>query len=241
MPHGPGQTAKPLRAARHWSCAHGAKPCRRSSSPGLAPASAMPRPPSSPATSCDAGLDAPPAAVLAAAAVVASLVGVQLGRPAARSAQRKPLRGFAGLPERTGGMASSVAASMALSCRLAPLRTTPGGVPRAATRWRFSCPACPADDARIAAGPSGSALLQAPFFAGTEALSSVTRLQSTGPTAPSTPARHHKGAGRPTLDHGGMAASVCPGTERHRGHLARPQAPPPCAAQTTLTAPPTRP
>ena len=47
-------------------------------------------------------------------------------------------RGRPRLPERTGGTASSVGASMRLSWRLAPLRVTPSGVPRASvTRCRF--------------------------------------------------------------------------------------------------------
>ncbi|CAA2160588.1 hypothetical protein MBRA_05744 [Methylobacterium brachiatum] len=53
-----------------------------------------------------------------------SLSGRRRGRP------RRPLR--------TDGMASRVAAIITVSCRLAPLRQTPSGVPRASvTRWRF--------------------------------------------------------------------------------------------------------
>ena len=83
---------------------------------------------------------------------------------AAPAAPRKPLCCFAGLPDRTPGTTFGAAASMALLCRLAPLRTTPRSVPRALpTRGRFvpalpsrQCTHCGAGDPRIAAGPSGS-------------------------------------------------------------------------------------
>ena len=59
------------------------------------------------ATPGNTGPDAADAAFLAAAPVVIALVGVQLVGPSSRSAR---------LPLRTGGMASSVGASMRLSC-----------------------------------------------------------------------------------------------------------------------------
>ena len=47
-------------------------------------------------------------------------------------------RGRPGRPDRTGGIASRVGASIRLSCRLAPLRARPSGVPRASvTAWRL--------------------------------------------------------------------------------------------------------
>jgi hypothetical protein len=72
--------------------------------------------------------------LMSARSGVVGFVGVQLsGRRRGR-----PLR-----PLRKAGMASRVGAIITLSCRLAPLRQTPSGVPRASvTGWRF-VPALP--------------------------------------------------------------------------------------------------
>ncbi len=70
----------------------------------------------------DAERDAAGAALAAAPGVVVPFVGVRLGR-ARRGRPRRP--------ERTGGAAPSVGASMRLSWRLAALRVRPSGVPRA--------------------------------------------------------------------------------------------------------------
>ncbi|MDB5369097.1 MAG: hypothetical protein JWP20_655 [Roseomonas sp.] len=99
--------------------------------------------------------DAAGPALLATALVVVTLVGVELVRPLFRTA----------FPPRRGGIASSVGASIRLSCWLAGPDRRLSGVPRASvTRWRFVSPyrdpSC-----------SGSSRLPPPF-AGTEALSS---------------------------------------------------------------------
>ena len=95
----------------------------------------------------DLGLDAALAAFPPAAPVVVALVGVQLGGSRPR------------LPERTGGTASRVAVSILLSCRLAPLRATPSGVPRPSTT---RCRLVPGRPRSVGFGPVAAPLFWRP-------------------------------------------------------------------------------
>ena len=132
--------------------------------------------------------------------MVATDCYVPRGRPSGRRLWRSGRR-----PERTGGIASSVATSWVLSCVLAPVRTTPSGVPRASTtRWRF-VPGLPRS---VGFGP-----VAAPLFlpAGwrcrvPHGSSPVVRRR------PAAPAR--RGAGWPTrppsANHAAVASTTCP-------------------------------
>ena len=116
----------------------------------------------------NAGLDAPPATVPAAAAEVVSLVGVQLVRPASRSATLARAHRRDGV-ERGGKLGAVV-----------PVGPAQNDAERGAARVRDDVPF----GARLAAIRGIWARRRSPFFAGTEALSSAARLQSICP-APS--------------------------------------------------------